>query len=175
MNKIIERIKSIPVPIWIGLAIILILLFVFGSRKQQTAGPVTSATVGTQGAQPGAGTDQQLGNLSQIYQTGFNNIRMHEEENSQLLRQIAARAPAGSSVFTGMGSGIQQTQIDHAQANAMLGSGGQAHTGTSLYNVPIVDQYGGKGSIQVVAHDVQSAVENAHQGGNTPTGPAVPV
>lgn len=51
------------------------------------------------------------------------------------------------------------------------GSGGGSG-GTSLFNVPIVDSSGGAGTIQVVAHDAASAENNAHQGGNTPTGAA---
>lgn len=50
------------------------------------------------------------------------------------------------------------------------GGGGGGGGGTSLFNVPIVDSSGGAGTIQVVAHDAASASENAHQGGNTPTG-----
>lgn len=53
------------------------------------------------------------------------------------------------------------------------GGGGQSQSGTQLYNVPIIGPDGGVGTIQVVAHDPQSAVQNAHQGGNTPTGGAV--
>jgi hypothetical protein len=55
-------------------------------------------------------------------------------------------------------------------ANQPADSGG----GTSLFNVPITNANGEPGSIQVVAHDSASAVGNASQGGNTPTGPATP-
>lgn len=54
------------------------------------------------------------------------------------------------------------------------GGGGGNQGGTSLFNVPIMGPNGsGAGTIQVVAHDAAGAYENAHQGGNTPTGPAV--
>lgn len=45
---------------------------------------------------------------------------------------------------------------------------------TALYNVPIMGpNNSGPGTIQVDATDAASAVENAHQGGNTPTGDPV--
>ena len=57
--------------------------------------------------------------------------------------------------------------------NQPAGSSGPSGA-TRLFNVPIVGPTGEAGSIQVVAHDVQSAFQNAYQGGNVPTGPAVP-
>jgi hypothetical protein len=44
----------------------------------------------------------------------------------------------------------------------------------SLFNVPIVNANGEAGSIQVVASDASAALSNATQGGNTPTGKAIP-
>lgn len=41
-----------------------------------------------------------------------------------------------------------------------------------VYNVPIIGPDGGAGTIKVNARDPESAVENASQGGNTPTGGA---
>ena len=70
---------------------------------------------------------------------------------------------------------MQGAMIGSSQASS---GGSQVAThpaqqqGTSLWNVPIVDAQGGAGWIQVVAHDAAGAVENAHQGGNTPTGGA---
>jgi hypothetical protein len=175
MNQIIERIKRIPVPIWIGLALVILLLMIMGGRKRATAGPVTDATVGAQGVQPGAGTDQQLGNLSQTFQTGFNDLRKHEQANSEamanlqsgyqtgftqtaqleqgnqnLLQQILAAMQGHTSSFTGMGSAIQQTQNQAAAANAsntMSGQGVATYNppSTQLYNVPIMGP-GGSGA-----------------------------
>lgn len=54
------------------------------------------------------------------------------------------------------------------------GNSGGGGGGTSLFNVPIVNSAGEPGTIQVVAHDSASAQNNAYQGGNTPTGSAVP-
>jgi hypothetical protein len=46
-------------------------------------------------------------------------------------------------------------------------------SGPQLFNVPIVDASGGAGTIQVVASNASSALQNATQGGNKPTGNAV--
>lgn len=62
--------------------------------------------------------------------------------------------------------------VVHA-ANAPTG-GGSGGGGVSLWNVPIIDSSGVPGTIQVDAHDAASAVQNAFQGGNTPTGDASP-
>src|SRR5215471_9514978 len=69
---------------------------------------------------------------------------------------------------------ISGTGITHdVNQPASGGGGGGGGGGTSLFNVPIVSSSGEAGTIQVVAHDVASAQNNAYQGGNTPTGPAV--
>lgn len=55
------------------------------------------------------------------------------------------------------------------------GNRSSSQGGTQLYNVPIMGPNGsGQGTIQVVAHDLASAIENAHQGGNTPITGAQP-
>lgn len=55
------------------------------------------------------------------------------------------------------------------------GSNSALRTDTpSLWNVPIVDANGEAGTIQVVSGSLSGAIQNAHQGGNTPTGSAVP-
>lgn len=66
--------------------------------------------------------------------------------------------------------------LDNIFHAPMIGGNGNGNGsgGTSLFNVPIVNSSGEAGSIQVVAHDSASAIENAHQGGNTPTGNASP-
>ena len=57
-------------------------------------------------------------------------------------------------------------------SNAVSGAAGN---GTSLFTVPINGPNGsGPGSITVVAHDLASALQNAKQGGNIPTGDPVP-
>jgi hypothetical protein len=77
--------------------------------------------------------------------------------------------------------------LDNALGNLNLGGGSSSGVGgsgskssgsgggTSLFNVPIIDSSGGVGTIQVVAHDAASAIVNATQGGNTPTGGATSV
>lgn len=55
------------------------------------------------------------------------------------------------------------------------GAGGSTSGATGLYNVPIIGPDGTPGTIQVVAHDSTSALANATQGGNHPTGSPVPV
>jgi hypothetical protein len=77
-----------------------------------------------------------------------------------VLRATAAPSPLVSAPSSGSGSSS--------------GSSGPSG-GTRLFNVPIIGPDGGAGTIQVVAHDPASAVINASQGGNTPTGPAVAV
>lgn len=52
--------------------------------------------------------------------------------------------------------------------NKSSGSG----SNPQLFNVPIIDASGGAGTIQVVASDAASALQNATQGGNKPTGNA---
>lgn len=76
-----------------------------------------------------------------------------------VLRATAAPSPSVSSASSSPGAS----------------SGGSGGGSTSLWNVPILGPDGTQGSIQVVAHDAASAVENAHQGGNTPIGAAVSI
>lgn len=143
-----ERLKHIPLPIWIGLALVLIVIFLVNSKQsapQPTAGPVTSSTVGTAGQQPNAGTDQQLGNLSQTTQGGFAEVLRNQESMQREiavlqsgdrtgLQQTATVPPAngnqwlwemsnGNGVGTGMtqfGSNIQNSQNTSAANNATL-------------------------------------------------------
>ena len=92
-------------------------------------------------------------------------------------------------VLNALTSNTFSTSLDNALGNLSLtgggssggsgsgGSGGAGSAGsggTSLYTVPIVGPDGTAGTIQVVAHDAASAVQNATQGGNSPTGPATP-
>jgi hypothetical protein len=126
-----EKIKSIPIPIWIGLGLILIVIFVINSKagsKQQVSapvGPVTTATVGTQGAQTGAGTDQELGNLSVITQGGFAQIAQQERGNQLLLSQLAAGMNGVGTPMQQTGGTIQSSQNGSAQSNAVNGTPGQ--------------------------------------------------
>ena len=123
-----EKIKSVPVPIWIGLGLILIVIFVLNSKggsKQQVSapvGPVTTATVGTQGAQSGAGTDQQLGNLSVMVQGGFSQIA---QQNQEIMRQIAGNMNGAGPGMQQAGGAIQATQNSSALDNAANGTVGQ--------------------------------------------------
>lgn len=68
--------------------------------------------------------------------------------------------------FGGLG---QSTTSAHSVSTSGSSSGNP-----TLFNVPITDANGVAGTIQVVAHDAAGAVENASQGGNTPTGSATP-
>jgi hypothetical protein len=186
MSGIVEKLKHIPIPIWIGLGLVLILIIFMSSKSSSsgsTAGPVTSNTMGSSGSQPGAGTDQELGNLSQITQAGFADISKNEQTNTGLLQAMSSSMSGVGTGMTQFGGAVQSTQNGSAQTTAANYSGGQPVNNhpsnqpspTSLFNVPIVDASGGTGTIQVVAHDAASAVANAHQGGNTPTGSATPV
>jgi hypothetical protein len=56
------------------------------------------------------------------------------------------------------------------QPTSSGGGSGGGSGGTSLFNVGIIDANGEPGTMQVVAHDQASALGNATQGGNTPTG-----
>lgn len=129
-----EMLKKVPIPIWIGLGLVLIVILLMSRNtggSQQTAGPVTApagpvtnATVGTQGSQGGAGTDQELGNLSVLTQGGFAQIAQQEQGNQLLLARLAG----GNNVGTPMqqfGSTIQSTQNDAALTNASNGTTGQ--------------------------------------------------
>jgi hypothetical protein len=195
MNNVIERLKKIPIPIWIGLGVVLLFIVFIGNRGGGSqAQPVTDATVGAGGVQPSAGTDQQLGNLSQMNQTGFNMILANqkkvaeestavEKQQADILKQILERMSAiGGTTQTQVGGAIQAAQNNSAgqvaAASGVNGGGGhevQHHDPpTVLWRVPIEGPNGsGAGFIEVASKDAASAFENARQGGNTPTGPAV--
>lgn len=135
-----EKIKSVPVPIWIGLGLILIVIFVLnskgGSKQQQNVsapvGPVTTATVGTQGAQAGAGTDQEIANLSVITQSGFAQIA---QQHADMAKQIAGNMGGAGPAMQQVGTGIQATQNGSAQTNAVNGTAGQ-NAGNNPQPVP---------------------------------------
>lgn len=128
-----DKIKSVPIPIWIGLGLILIVIFVLnnkgsgGSKQQVTApaGPVTTATVGTQGVQSNAGTDQQLGNLSVITQGGFSQIAQQEQANSALLASLAGGMNGAGTPMQQFGNSVQASQNGSAMSNAANGTSGQ--------------------------------------------------
>lgn len=135
MSGIGEMFKKVPLPIWIGLGLVLIIILLMnrgGSKQSQAvaggnvtapAGPVTNATVGTQGAQGGAGTDQELGNLSVITQSGFSQIA---QQNQQLASQLAANAANGvGTPMQNVGAAVQSSQNGSAQSNATGGTPGQ--------------------------------------------------
>lgn len=134
MSGIGEMFKKVPLPIWIGLGLVLIIILLMnrssGSQSQQTAGqptaaagPVTTATVGTQGSQGGAGTDQELGNLSVITQSGFSQIA---QQNQQIASQLAANAANGvGTPMQNVGAAVQSSQNSSAQTNATSGTPGQ--------------------------------------------------
>lgn len=127
--------KKVPVPIWIGLGLVLIVILLMnrGGSKQSTtagtptatAGPVTTATVGTQGAQSGAGTDQELGNLSVITQGGFAQIAQQEQSNTTLLNALANGMNGAGTPMQQMGNTVQSSQNSSAQSNAVNGTAGQ--------------------------------------------------
>ena len=123
-----EKIKSVPIPIWIGLGLILIVIFVMNSKagsKQQVSapvGPVTTATVGTQGAQTGAGTDQEIANLSVITQSGFAQIA---KQHQDMAKQIVGNMNGAGSNMQQLGNAIQSAQNSSAQDNALNGTTGQ--------------------------------------------------
>lgn len=71
----------------------------------------------------------------------------------------------------GANTGTSSSGITHG---AMIPADNGGSGGTSLFNVPIQDANGVVGSIQVVAHDAASALNNAHQGNNTPIGEPTP-
>jgi len=203
MRGIIEKLKSIPTPIWIGLGLVLILIFLFGGRKTQGGGPVTSATVGAQGTQGTAAADQAIGNLSQLNQTGFNQIMENqkavlenqavlqngqrtgfsqtvslEQQNQGLLETLKNGMGGYGTTYTQVGTSIQNAQNQSAGSTAYAGSQPrpvQQYSGPTLWNVPITGPGGsGAGTIQVASTTAEGAYQNAYQGGNTPTGPAIP-
>lgn len=103
-----------------------------------------------------------------------------------LLGIYAVLKGKSSGVLDALTSNSFSTSLDNALGNLNLGgssssasgSGGSTATGssgssgTSLYNVPIIGPDGTAGTIQVVASDAAAAVQNATQGGNSPTGSA---
>jgi hypothetical protein len=133
----IEKIKSVPIPIWIGLGLILIVIFVLNMKSNSssnatpsapvtaTAGPVTTSTVGTQGSQNSPGTDQELGNLSVITQSGFAQIAQQEQGNNQLLTGIANGMNGVGPGMRQFGGTIQSSQNGSAANNAVNGTPGQ--------------------------------------------------
>jgi hypothetical protein len=66
--------------------------------------------------------------------------------------------------------GLGNSQTSAHTAPTQSGGG----SNPSLFNVPIVNSNGEAGTIQVVASDAASALTNATQGGNRPTGNAIP-
>lgn len=177
--------KSIPMPVWIGLGLAILVILWMSSRQsaKATSGPVTDATVGNPNVQPGAGTDQMLGNLSQMFQTGFKQIIEQDKENAQSIRDAITGL---GTTYQQIGGGVQGSMNGTASGSAVAHSGGQpvaSHSQaqadnppptTSLFNVPITGPDGGAGFIQVVANNAAAARENAYQGGNTPTGDPTP-
>jgi signal transduction histidine kinase len=178
MKDVLEKLKHIPIPIWIGLGLVLIFILLMNrnssSSSGTTAGPVTGATVGSQGSQAGAGTDQQLGNLSQMNQTGFNEI-MHQEQasadqQSGMLQSILANMNTGvGTTMHQLGGSIQTAQNATAQVNAVNGTAGQ-NAGTQpsgVSNHTLVGHYTvalpGGGNVTVNASSPQAAIENAAQ------------
>jgi hypothetical protein len=137
MSGIGEMFKKVPLPIWIGLGLVLIVILLMNrggsSSQQQTtaatptaaAGPVTNATVGTQGSQAGAGTDQELGNLSVLTQGGFAQIAQQEQGNQALLTQLAGGMPNVGTPMQQFGTSIQSSQNTSATGNATSGTVGQ--------------------------------------------------
>lgn|SRR5215469_5250591 len=126
-----EALKKVPIPIWIGLGLVLILILLMNrggsSQPPQTAaaGPVTTATVGTQGSQAGAGTDQELANLSVITQGGFAQIAQQEQGNQLLLTQLAGGMNGVGTPMQQAGGSIQASQNGSAASNAQSGTPGQ--------------------------------------------------
>lgn len=127
-----EELKKVPMPMWIGLGLILIVIVIMnrnaGQQQQQATpvaapvGPVTTATVGTQGAQVGAGTDQQLANLSVITQSGFAQLT---QQNQQLARSVAGGMNGVGPTMQQVGSSMQSVQNSSAADNATNGTVGQ--------------------------------------------------
>lgn len=119
-----EKLKSIPVPIWIGLGLILILMFVMnGKSAKQSAppvtAPVTDQTVGSQGSQSGAGTDQQLGNLSVLTQGGISQIQQQQQADHELLMQLQNGMNGVGTPMQQFGGSIQKSQNGYAQHKAL--------------------------------------------------------
>lgn len=130
MQGVMEKLKSVPLPIWIGLGLVLVVIFIANSggqkaTSQQTAGPVTGSTVGTQGTQPSAGTDQQLGNLSQITQGGFEQIANQEKGTQEMLASLGANMNGVGTGQQQFGGSMQTVQNNTAIRNAANGIAGQ--------------------------------------------------
>jgi hypothetical protein len=66
--------------------------------------------------------------------------------------------------------GGSKTSTFQPTSSSSSGGSRSGSSGTSLFNVGIIDANGEAGTMQVVAHDQASALGNATQGGNTPTG-----
>lgn len=168
MKEALEKLKHIPIPIWIGLGLVLIFILLMNrsSSSGTTAGPVTANTVGSQGSQTGAGTDQQLGNLSQMQQTGFNQIMQQNQNSGNAI--LAALNGIGTNMQQ-FGGSIQANQNAAAASNAVVGTVGQNagvqpsgvsnHTLVGHYQVALP----GGGSVTVNANSAQAAIENAGQ------------
>jgi|SRR5215472_13282424 len=140
-----EMFKKVPLPIWIGLGLVLLIILLMnrgGSSSQQVAGgqptaaagPVTTSTVGTQGAQAGAGTDQQLANLSTILQGGFEQIAWQEQNNTTLINSLASGMNGAGTPMQQMGNAIQSSQNSDAKSNAAHGTVGQ-NAGSNPSNI----------------------------------------
>jgi hypothetical protein len=135
----IEKIKSVPMAIWIGLALVLIVIFLMNNHKsssappqpQTTPGPVTASTVGTPGAQSNAGTDQQLGNLSQMTQGGFAQILQQEQAMQDEIAQLQSGDRTGLTQTASVPASFTSSFI----ANGMNGAGtGMTQFGGSMQN-----------------------------------------
>lgn len=123
----LDKLKSIPVPIWIGLAIVVIVVLLLNNKSASSAQqqqpvsastPVNDQTVGAQGSQAGAGTDQELANLSQITQGGFAQIQNNERVQTGLLTQIRSGMTGVGTPMQQFGGAIQTSQNGWAMDNA---------------------------------------------------------
>ena len=124
-----DHLKKVPTPIWIGLVMVVIVIFLSNKSSsappETTPGPVTSSTVGTQGTQSNAGTDQQLGNISQINQGGFAQILDQEQAQTDILQQLANNMNGIGTPMQQFGGSIQHTQNQDATLSATLNHSGQ--------------------------------------------------
>src|SRR5262245_25296808 len=113
MNQLFERIKRIPAPIWIGIGVVVLLVLFLGSKRAPAVtggGAITGATVGTQGAQPNAGADQAVGNLSQTPSAGFQQLGDLEKQNNTGIAQVQS----------GLASGVSQSISFQQQQQSVL-------------------------------------------------------
>jgi hypothetical protein len=139
-----EMFKKVPLPIWIGLGLILIVILLMnrgGSKPSTTTasgnvtapvGPVTTSTMGTQGAQSGAGTDQELANLSSITQGGFEQINW---QNQSIAKMLAGNMTGIGTPMQQFGNSMQANQNQSAASNAQSGTPGQ-NAGSNPSTVP---------------------------------------